>query len=67
MNKSIFLSLFLLFSSLIFAQETKIIGVIVQDTDEQAIQDVNLTIEGTLISVKTNAKGEFHLIILIYL
>ncbi|WP_371815905.1 hypothetical protein [Flavobacterium sp. CS20] len=61
MNKSIFLSLFLLFSSLVFSQQTSVTGIIVQDVDEQPIPDVELSIEGTLLSVKTNNKGVFNL------
>jgi len=61
MTKSIFLSLFILYSGFLFAQQTKVIGVVVQDADEQPIQDVNISIESTLISVKTNKKGEFTL------
>ncbi|RRO24332.1 TonB-dependent receptor [Flavobacteriaceae bacterium 14752] len=59
MNKSIFLSLFLLFSGLVFSQQTVVTGVIVQDADEQPIPDVDLSIEGAVLKTSTNNKGVF--------
>lgn len=61
MNKSILLSLFLLFSGVLFAQQSRVTGKVVQDVNEEAITDVEVTIEGTLISVKTNNEGQFSL------
>ncbi len=61
MNKSILLSLFLLFSATLFAQQTRVIGVIVQDEDEKPLKEVNITIENTLLKTQTDNKGNFSL------
>lgn len=61
MNKSIYLSLCLLFSGILFAQQTQVKGIVVGDTDEQPIPDVIITIEGSLLETKTNNKGVFIL------
>jgi len=61
MNKSIYLFLLILFTSFSFGQQTKITGTVVGDTDEVPIRDVEITVEGTLISGTTNNQGVFVL------
>lgn len=61
MYKSIYISLFLLLSNFGFAQQTQVTGTVVGDTDEVPIPDVEVTIEGTLLSTTTNNEGMFVL------
>jgi hypothetical protein len=61
MYKSIYLCLLLLFTGYSFGQQTQVTGTVVGDTDEVPIPDVEITIEGTLLSTTTNNKGVFVL------
>jgi len=61
MYKSTYISLFLLFTGFGFAQQTQVKGIVVGDTDEAPIPDVEITIEETLLSTETNLKGVFTL------
>jgi hypothetical protein len=61
MYKSIYISLFLLLASFGFAQQTQVTGTVVGDTDEVPIPDVEVTIEGTLLTATSNNEGVFVL------
>lgn len=61
MYKSIYISFLLLFSSISFAQDTKVTGTVVGDIDEAPIPKVEVSIESTLLSAETNSKGIFTL------
>jgi len=60
MKKSFLLFLFgMAFSLSSFAQQTLVKGSVLDGTTGEPIPDVTVTIEGTELSMTTDAKGEF--------
>jgi hypothetical protein len=61
MKKSLFIFLFGIFSTVsVFAQETVVKGSVTETISFEPIPNVTVTIEGTVISIETNASGEFQ-------
>jgi len=61
MKKSLFIFLFGIFSTVsVFAQETVVKGSVTETISFEPIPNVTVTVEGTVLSVETNASGEFQ-------
>ena len=60
MKKVYFFLTFLCFSITAFAQQTTITGKVVDASNNEALPDVEVTIENTAFTVTTDAQGNFN-------